>query len=44
MRTGEILDGAFRLYRLHFRAFPDAGLPDEPDVHLLAERPAPAGA
>lgn len=41
--TGEILDGAFQLYRLHFRVFLGAALlPLSP--LLLAERLAPAGA
>lgn len=48
MDTGEIMDGAFRLYRPHFRAFLAAGLlplsPEGLDVRVLAERLAPAGA
>ena len=44
MYTGEILDGAFRLYLPHSRAFLAAGLlPLSPEA-LHVRRPAPAGA
>jgi hypothetical protein len=40
MDTGEILDGAFRLYRPHFRAFLAAGLLPLPPEALRVRLPA----
>jgi hypothetical protein len=44
MDTGEIPDGAFRLYRLHFRDLLAAGLLHLSPEALHVRGPAPAGA